>query len=302
MNKVELDHRRLATFTFALIDPLQGNDAALSGWESFVLHPLVPQGFAAQTDEFPKLVDLTKIQAHQREALIALLLGQSPIIGSSLCVALLDTSTTVERLSVHLRHLLAPSLPQHRRGVFRFYDPVVMEHLSWMLDTRNLASLFGRVNDWLLPARGAWYRLTCPNEPTAPATPFHTNPATWQRITRIGAIHAVLEQLPQWRDAPAEFGPLVETQFVRAEHHRLVDRTDLVAFASHGLLWHPQFDKHPRVNALLAECIDHPCRYHRLAGLWTPSDWQAMADDLEQRTPSHPTRATASQTSQGMLR
>lgn len=302
MNAIQLDHRQLASRAFALIDPLQGDALALSAWDSFVQHPLTPKGFAAQTGEFPRLVDLTALDTERFATLIGLLLEKPPVGGTALCVALLDTHASVERIGTHLRHLLAPRLPQQRRDVFRFYDPVVMEHLSWMLDAHSFASLCGPIDGWLLPARGAWYRLTCPDDPIARSLPFRASVDAWQQIGCIGAIHAVLEQVPEWHDAPIEWGPRAEALLVRAERHQLNDRDDVVAFTCHGLRWHSDIDKHPRVIALLEECTNHPSRYRRLAGMWTDADWKAIGADLDRWAVKPMSIDSTNRTSQGACR
>lgn len=89
---------------------------------------------------------------------------------------------------------------------------------------------------------------------------------------------------------------------VRAEQHQLTDTDDAVAFTCHGLRWHAQIDKHPRVAALLKECIDHPSRYRRLAGKWTDDDWRDIAAEIDKPT-TDPSRGNSiNRTTQGACR
>lgn len=299
MERIDLDHRWLDSFAFALIDPLCGDDSACAAWAGFPLHELAPAGFAAQAAQLPKLVDLREIHGDVRQKLQDLLLNQSPSIGASLCVALLKTMADVERMVMHFRHVLSPRFPQGQRGLFRFHDPAVFEHLAWVLSDKALAALFGPATAWAMPLHGAWYMQEPPSGSAVSAPRFHLDAATWQRVQRIGAIHAVLNTESVWRSAPAEWGPRAEMLLIRAEQHKLIDRDDAIAFASHGLRWHADIDKHPRVAALLTDCVGHASRYRRLANLWTNADWQAIASALRASASTHVLPGPTNRLSQG---
>ncbi|HWU77202.1 hypothetical protein [Rhodanobacter glycinis] len=299
MKRIDLDHRQLDSFAFALIDPLRGDDSAHAAWAEFSLHELAPASFAAQAVQLPKLVDLSKIHGDTHDKLHHLLLSQSPPIGASLCVALLKTMADAERMVMHFRHVLAPRFPQGQRGLFLAHDPAVFEQLAWMLPNKAMSALLGPVSAWAMPLRGAWYMHESAPESAVRTLHFHLDAATWQRVQRIGAIHAVLNAESMWRSAPAEWGSRAEKLLIRAEQYQLVDRDDAVAFASHGLRWHAAIDKHPRVEALLQSCIGHPARYQRLANLWTDADWQAIAEALGAPTSTHAMPDSANLMSQG---
>lgn len=300
MERIDLDHHQTNACTFALIDPLHGNEAALAAWANFPQTSLVPMGFEAKAAQLPRLVDLRKISNGLRDRMLDLLLSRAPTAGGALCVGLFETRANVEHMALHLCTRLAPHFPQDQPGIFRFYDPVVFEHLIWTLQTPLLASLFGPVNAWILPLRGAWYTQVPPtDDATLRSLSFHLNAASWQRVFRIGAIHGVLDNDPAWRSAPATFGPQVEPLLIRAAEHQLAERDDAVAFATHGLRWHRNFDHHPRVAALLADCVGHPARYRRLTSGWSDAEWQTITAELERPriAPSHP--ATTDRLSQG---
>lgn len=156
MEQFDIDHRLLDKFAYALLDPLRGDEASRSAWRTFPLYELAPAGFAAQAAQLPTLVDLRNIHPDTRKHLIHLLLNQSPPIGAELCVALLQTSADRARVVMHLRNMIAPRFPQGRRGIFRFHDPDVFEHLVWMLSAPTLAGLFGPIATWAVPLHGGW--------------------------------------------------------------------------------------------------------------------------------------------------
>jgi hypothetical protein len=277
MEHIELDHRRAFACAFTLVDLASCPKRTLSVWDGFTRHPLVPHGFAAQADKLPVLVDLRSLTDRQRHALLDLLLG--PAADALACAALLETEASAERLARHCLRVLSPRFPGHQSGIFRFHDPVVFEHLTWMLGPRELAAILGPITAWLLPLRGSWHAQTPPPGPT-PASGVYLPPATWQRVQRIGAMHAVLGLNPDWQADPMAWGPRAEALLARAEHHHLEDRSDAIAFAGHGLRWHAAIDQHPRVAALLRDCIGHPSRYRRLTSQWADTDWQTIASDL----------------------
>lgn len=283
MQRIELDHRLVDACAFVLLDPCQGDAHALDAWADLPQQSLVPSGFAVQAERLPRLIDTRGIDNAARLCLVDLLLG-SPSQAGALCVALLQTQADAERIALCFRKVLAPHFPDDYRGLFWFYDPVVFEHLTWMLDSHALAALFGPITAWHLPLRGAWYTQTPPaGDAPLVGFPFHLNPTDWQRVFRIGAIHAALDHEPHWRDAPTEWGPKAEALLICAEGHQLTDRDDAVAFAAHGLRWHSDFDRHPRVAAVLKGCEGHPSRYRRLTGSWGDAEWQAIVNDLEGR-------------------
>lgn len=281
MERFALDHRRLDTFAFALLDPALGDEQALAAWDDLSPHALVPHGFAAQAEQLPRLVYLRALSDDSRRILLDLLLSRSPVAAASLCVALLQTTASAERMAMRLLGAVAPAFPQGQRGLFRFYDPAVFEHLLWMLDTKALSTLHGPVDTWAMPLRGEWFSHTLVAGHAMRDVRFHVNADAWRRVQRIGAIHAVLDAEPDWRDAPSTWGPRAEALLIRAEHHQLTNRGDAIAFATHGLRWHAHLDRHPRMLALLTQCADHPTRYRRLASHWTNADWQTMAAELD---------------------
>lgn len=283
MEPIELDHRRVFSCSFALLDPAACRKPLLAAWdEAFTQHTLVPDGFAPQAGKLPRLVVLRDLTDKQRNTLLDLLLGHTA--DAPACAALLETEAGSERMVRHGLRLLAPHFPGNRRGIFRFYDPTVFEHLGWMLRPHELAALFGPITAWLLPMRGRWHVQTPPHLPGATPVSFQLSSATWQRVQRIAAIHATLELAPTWQAAPAAWGPKADELLARAEQHQLADRDDAIAFASHGLRWHADLDTHPRMASLLHDCIGHPTRYRRRTGSWSDADWQAIAADLVRGT------------------
>lgn len=278
MERIELDHRDVGASAFALIDPLAGDEAGLAAWGEFAQHALAPHGFEAQAAQFPVLIALRDLSSDALGRVLESLLGSLQM--SSPCVALLQTSADAGRVAMHLRQRLAPRFPQGRRGVFRFHDPVVFEHLTWILTEQERVRLLGPIDRWLLPLRGAWYGVINPGDAMQRSQPFRL-PRAWSSILRIGAIHAVLAEDTAWQAAPSKWGARANQLLARAEQHQLTDRNDAVAFAVQGLRWHARLDDHPRIKQMLVDCVNHPARYRRFSGGLRDADWQAIAAELD---------------------
>lgn len=286
-----LDHRQVAQCTFALLDPARGDDMAWAPWRDFLQHGLAPKGLEAQEAQLPRLVDLRDLQGTRFEHLPGLVLNKAAAAGVSPCVALLRTAASAKSLSIHLCKVLTPRFPEGQRGIFRYYDPVVFEHLMWMLDERQQGALLGPVDTWWLPRRRMWHAQPNPVWQRDHRVPsFRLPAALWQRVYRIGAIQGVLESDDEWAGAPARWGPRADALLVRARAHGLQSRDDQVAFAAQGLRWHPRLDEHRKLKQVLTDCVDHPGRYPRLTGAWSDADWRAMVEDLDAAAPDQKSR------------
>lgn len=280
MEPVNLDHRQLAQASFALLDPLQGGDPELAAWSAWNPQSIVPQAFPAQARQMPRLVDLGALSPVQHGEMAALMLNK-PAASAAACVGLLYTDVAIERLLHWGMRRVAPHFVNGQRGIFRFHDPVVFEHLTWILSDAEMVSLLGPIQQWALPIRGEWQAQQV-GLAAGVGSHFHLHTATWERIERIGVIHAVLQIDPVWSSDPARWGPPVEALLARAEAHQLSDPDDAVAFACQGMRHHPALDKHPEVAAVLADSVGHPSRYRRKTGAWSAEQWQSIVAELKQ--------------------
>lgn len=280
MERTDFDGHALDAHHFMLLDPLQIESDVALPWHSLPLRTLAPPGFEAQTRQLPYLLACRDLSQAQRSQVLRLLTDSDEAIAAPMCVALLQADVEPAFVLRHLRQLLVPHFPGGGRGVFRFYDPVVLVHLDWMLDNSQRTVLFGPISAWTFPWNGDWFVQTTLS-PGSHHVRFAPGATMWRRIGRIGSIYAVLETEPLWRAEPELYGPQVESWLIKAEAHGLSERDDIVAFVRHGLLKHPRFDTHPEVITTLRQCEGHPTRYRRLTSLWSDADWQTIARDLD---------------------
>lgn len=289
MERTNFDPRALDAQHYLLLDPARVEEEGAQSWEKLPLHVLAPSGFEAHARHLPYLLAWQDLNAEQRTLVQELLLNPDKAIAAPMCVAVLQTDALPGDVRRHLQHLLVPQFPGGGRGVFRFYDPVVLVHLGWMLDDRQRTVLFGPILTWTFPIEGRWFVAVPPSQGSSHVR-FAPGADVWRRIARIGSLHAVLQTEQPWREEPALHGPQVEPWLIRAEGHSLFERDDVVAFARHGLLKHARFDSHPKVIAALKQSVGHPAHYRRTTSLWSDADWQVIVRDLA----SHPNVVHAS--------
>ena len=295
MEPKDFNPQTLSERDFLLLDPLRVEQEGAAPWKTLPLQGLAPPGFEAQAHQLPYLLAWQDLNPEHRLLVRELLLDSDELVSAPMCVGVLQSAASAGDLRRHLRHLLTPHFPGGERGVFRFYDPVVLAHLSWMLADLERSVFFGPVATWSFPLEGNWHISQTPF-PGAPHIRFAPGAEVWLRISRIGSLHAVLESEHTWRSQPTRYGPDVEPWLIKADGYGLADREDVVSFARHGLLRHPQFDTHPKVIAVLNECVGHPSRYRRLMSLWSDDDWQNVSRDLD--TPANMRRVSITNTTQ----
>ncbi|KWZ44680.1 hypothetical protein WS72_02855 [Burkholderia savannae] len=95
------------------------------------------------------------------------------------------------------------------------------------------------------------------------------------RIARTELVQRALDLLRRNGTAPRPDMPaLLDAQLAKGEAHGLAGG-DLLAFALHGTLVSPYFDRHPRVRAVLQAPRKGP--YAEAVANWSAADWEAIA-------------------------
>ena len=187
--------------------------------------------------------------------------------------AIVECDKATHRLHAHLSTRLA--LPKHDGGtaIFRFYDPRVFAHLRWILKHEQLGALMGPVRRWTyLDRQDGWVTV---KGAKAPSDDFALTSAQYAQVGRIEVIERALETL---RSNGAAIKPdmpsLIDAQLAKGETYGL-SGGDLLAFALHGTVVSPYFDRHPRVQAVLQQPEKQP--YAETVARWAQPDWEAIA-------------------------
>jgi hypothetical protein len=187
--------------------------------------------------------------------------------------AIVASDKATGRIQQHLADLLLLDRPHGGdAAVFRYYDPRVFSHLSRILKAEQFDALLGPVQAWsFLDPAGEW---TTANAAGESEDIFAVTPEQYDRIGRIELVQHALDRLRANQAAtPSDTPALLDVQFAKGVTHGL-DGADLQAFALHGLLVSPYFDRHPRIRAILQA----PERtYVDSVANWGPGDWETVA-------------------------
>jgi hypothetical protein len=209
-----------------------------------------------------------QLPALRKQAERASVSGAPPVI-----CAILECDMATHRLHTHLSTRLALPKPEGGTAIFRFYDPRVFAHLGRILKREQLGALMGPVMRWTyLDRQAGWVTV---EGAKLPSDDFTLTSAQYEQVGRIEVVERALETL---RSHGAVIKPdmpsMLDSQLAKGEAYGLAG-ADLLAFALHGTVVSPYFDRHPRVRAVLQQPEKHP--YAETVARWTQPDWEAIA-------------------------
>jgi hypothetical protein len=187
--------------------------------------------------------------------------------------AILECDKASTRLQRHLADRMALRKPMEGTAVLRFYDPRVFAHLRWILKPEQMGALMGPVARWsYLDGAGGWVAV---EGAKAPSDDFAITNAQYKQVERIEVIERALQALRgNGAVIKPEMPSLLDAQLAKGETYGL-SGADLLAFALHGTVVSPYFDRHPRVRTVLQAPEQHP--YAETVARWTQGDWEAVA-------------------------
>ncbi|MGS1041446.1 DUF4123 domain-containing protein [Burkholderia glumae] len=166
----------------------------------------------------------------------------------------LATSAPAQEVAQHLSGQVLQTDDQGVTCALRFYDSRALA-LQWsVLTLMQRETLLGPVKAWHALDAGA--RLTAyAGLYPAMQSELALKPEQWAAIRRHGLVNRALalHVSATGRQPDAQAVEVAVAAAARAEHHRLEDRDDKLAFIGHALAWHPHFDRHPRVTQALGE-------------------------------------------------
>ena len=252
------------------------------------IKPLTYSSFVdsdSSTDRFLRLLSLAKERAA--------------------CVTWVWTPHDAHVLVEHLQTLLHARLGTDGEDAwFFFYSPAHLKVLHERLPETTHAYAFGPVHAWwMLDVHGGMVELEGAGSPVPRAwdvLPIPVDVATaLQRAAMPTQVYAWLKQarmIPATAQSHnsqmAEIIPMVE----RAHGYGLGRRADLATFVAYGLRYRMDYDKHPKIAAVLAETISQGAQlasaYRRIeATIWrelTESALQSMQAPMEREQPEEP--------------
>jgi hypothetical protein len=268
----------MSNYTYIIVEPSNGNIEDLPYPFPYELGELVPQARPELAGVAPQLYRLehptkqlsairTKIEREARA-------GYAPTI-----CAIFESSATTQRLHRHLADALLLQKNPDVSVVFRYYDPRVFVHLQWMLDSSQVAAVMGPVSVWsYFDQHTGW--ATRRFSPGKESTRLQVSDQQYRDIARIALIERTLEPLrAQHPELPPDLPRAMNRQLMKAEQYGLPTE-DQGVFALHGILTTPDFDRHPRIQAVLAGLHDTPYSY--AVAQWNDDDWKRIAQESVQ--------------------
>ena len=258
---------------YVIVEPLNGKLELPAGVPPvYAVNELVPEARPDLAGHAPilycaehpneQMPALRQLAEHRRAS------GAPPVI-----CAIVECDKATHRLERHLSTRLVLPKPEGETAIFRFYDPRVLPHLRWMLKPEQLSALMGPIARWTyLDGHAGWVTVESLNVVTED---FALTDAQSKQVGRIEMIERALGTL---RTSGAAMQPdmpaVLDVQLAKGEAYGL-SGADLLAFALHGAVVSPYFDRHPRVRALLQESERHA--YAETVARWTQPDWEAIA-------------------------
>lgn len=165
----------------------------------------------------------------------------------------LASNGSVDVVAAHWSQQILQADDRGRQCALRFYDSRALSLLWPLLSPGQRQALLGPVS--------AWHALDGCAKPCiytgsdTSLSDLTLTDAQWQAIHRHGLINRAVGlhmQAVGRQPNPQEVETAVASA-ARAEQYGLSDRDDTIAFISHALAWHPQFDRYPKVRQALQQ-------------------------------------------------
>lgn len=228
----------------------------------------------------PLCVRPRDLDAAGRAALVGWIDGVVCNRGDLPALLIVDSADSTERVFAHLRRLLIVWLADGQKCLFRYFDPMVLKHLAWMLDDSQCAALLGPCSSWCYWLDGQWRRL----EPAAPSAPMQLrfDARLSAQLQRIAALNAVLATQRDVIDEARRIERFraIDGYIARAQDRGWTREKDWEAFAQLCLNCHPRFDEHPRVVDLIEQALDDESEFNDVVCAMGDAFWASVVSDM----------------------
>ncbi|STQ91586.1 hypothetical protein [Iodobacter fluviatilis] len=215
--------------------------------------PLVPKQLAKDVGLMPLALDLWALDEKVRLAMFEQLIELQDQKEASPIAALLIADCDIKQLSKHLSDIQFRRYLQ-QSGWLRLVDPRVWIQLPRVLGAREVARLFGPVQQWSVCLYGDWV-VTRPLSPAMLET-VETPPLAlrWPALLRMGIVNRALAHLGwlSYPQAQAQSELLDALVYQGQSKHQLSRSEELIAYACLGIHCGLAFDEHPIALAAIA--------------------------------------------------
>lgn len=269
-------HRLVSEAAAIVIDPMRLS-APLPDCRAV---DLVPSGMKREAHLMPLCVRPCDLDASGREALVGWIEAVVCHRDDPPALLIVDAAESTERVLSHLRRRLIIRLADGQQCIFRYFDPMVLKHLEWMLDTSQRAALLGPGTSWCYWLDGQWRRL---NQVTPSAsTDFQVDALLSARLGRVAALNGVVATQSGVTTAATriELYREIDSYIARAQAKGLPREQDWEAFARLCLSCHPRFDEHPLVIELFGQALDDESEFKDLVCAEGEEFWASVSSDM----------------------
>lgn len=200
------------------------------------------------------------IQATFELALQEAMVKPSPLSASRHICGWLIGESDEWALARRMRDLALVVHPTGHKYPFRFWDPRVVWHLPRILPSMAWARLRAMLGTWYaLDMQHTLYLLpqlsstVAQPKPITQADPLRFDAAQWNQLLRLAPTNQILSQAHSDLDMqPTQaLAQRIDGLLQTCSSYGFTDFGDQATFAVCGLTTHPQFFRHPRIDARL---------------------------------------------------
>nr|WP_198044537.1 DUF4123 domain-containing protein [Cupriavidus taiwanensis] len=279
----DFDHRWLAEYDFALLDPLRFE---VEEYRDFPVTAIVPEPLSNQAKYMPVLMRLRELTDEARGRLLKSI-DDRLASGDATLSGLLRCGTGAGQLLSHLRKLL---IVRHLRSgqdyLLRYFDPRVMRHLQWILGAEQRGALLGPAHAWAWPCAQGW-RVLQRQEADSLSYQLRLEDAQWDSLQRLPLVNAALVELEMVAPGLLRDEGLPRTldeQLVYASQAMgLREEADWVFCSVQAARFHPEIHEHPRLQKLVLRARAEGTGYADACSELTEGDWLSMAEAMIRR-------------------
>lgn len=188
-------------------------------------------------------------------------------------------------VATYIQRQISQMSPGGRSACLRFYDPRVMQQLVHILSSKQLSTLLGPIDQWVIFTEKDALLSIEPHDDLRALGRINFNPEQWQAIKRTGLVNRCLElyrTLPEDDKSGTVSSQDVASLLAIAEEYGLKGQ-DLMAFVLHGLVTTPKFYLHPQMQGVLRRVDDHTS-YIELTDRFSDTQWDAISTGKVEET------------------
>ncbi|WP_110688074.1 DUF4123 domain-containing protein [Salinicola aestuarinus] len=272
---------QLRQWRFALINPLLVH---VRDWQDLPVRSLQTTPAPARPHRLPQLVDISGVPENQLNDVFARV-RRYRRRGVPFYSALLTGKGSVDDIAHHLcRQLLQRRRGDHQYHWFRYYDPLVFRHLTWLMTSKQLARLLGPISHWSWPDPfGNWYTLERPELKAKTTIDWlELRDEQWASIDRFADLNRGSRRLallaPDWPQNTAHWQWL-DDALCHAKRSGLPSE-DQPLLAERAAMHLPELARQDEVERFMARAARRLAETGGHLDAWHDAEWNTLTSEL----------------------